>query len=291
MRSITRKLTGALLIFALLIALTVPAAAKTEYTPPTVTELNVNRYSAIPIAYGGKNLSLPGRLISGVTYISLRAITEAVGGKMTYRSATRTATVTFSGMTFSVTDKSHLIEANGRALYTADPAVILSDGRMYLPVRIGAKIFSLGVTWNDRSRSVALSGTARPLTAGSVYYDADVLYWLSRIISAEAQGEPFEGQMAVGSVILNRVRSADFPNTVWGVIFDKKNGVQFTPTANGTVYRTPTASAVLAARAVMEGYSVSDRALFFMEPRISTSRWIEQNRTYLFTVGHHDFYA
>jgi N-acetylmuramoyl-L-alanine amidase len=121
-------------------------------------------------------------------------------------------------------------------------------------------------------------------------YVSDELYWLSRIISAEAGGEPFLGQIAVGNVIINRMNHPSYPNTIYGVIFDRKYGTQFTPAANGTVYRTPTESAVRAAKVCLEGYSVSDGILFFYAPKYVSYTWIAQNRPYAFTIAGHKFY-
>ncbi len=121
-------------------------------------------------------------------------------------------------------------------------------------------------------------------------YDYEDLYWLSRIISAEAKGESFTGQIGVGTVVLNRVRSREFPNTVKGVVFDQKYGTQFTPVSNGTIYDKPTDSAVIAAKMCLDGYTLSDSVLYFLNPRIATSSWIQKNRKYAFRVGNHDFY-
>lgn len=121
-------------------------------------------------------------------------------------------------------------------------------------------------------------------------YDYEDLYWLSRIISAEAKGESFTGQIGVGTVVLNRVRSKEFPNTVKGVVFDKKYGTQFTPVANGSIYEKPTESAVIAAKMCLDGYTLSNSVLYFVNPRIATSSWIQNHRKYAFRVGNHDFY-
>ena len=110
------------------------------------------------------------------------------------------------------------------------------------------------------------------------------------LISAEAKGEPFLGQIAVGNVVLNRVKSASYPNTVYGVIFDRKYGTQFSPVSYGTIYKAPTAGAIIAAKICLEGYSLSDSALFFVNPRIATNNWIVRTRPYAFTIGNHDFY-
>ena len=188
-----------------------------------------------------------------------------------------------------VTDGSYITEANGRILLSKTPSVILSDGKMYIPVRILAKALSLDVEWVAPS-GVKLSGVAKGLVSAEEYYRSDDLYWLSRIISAESRGEPLLGQIAVGNVVLNRRRSPDYPSTIYGVIFDRKYGVQFSPVKDGSIYMTPTYSSVLAAKICLEGISVSDKVLFFMQPEISTSSWIVNNRKYAFTIANHYFF-
>lgn len=138
--------------------------------------------------------------------------------------------------------------------------------------------------WN-----VTLTQAKKMVKADSAYNYED-LYWLSRIISAEAKGESFTGQIGVGTVVLNRVRSKQFPNSVKGVVFDKKYGTQFTPVSNGTIYHTPTQSAVVAAKMCLDGYTLSDSVLYFLNPAISTSSWIQNNRKYAFRIGNHEFY-
>ncbi len=122
-------------------------------------------------------------------------------------------------------------------------------------------------------------------------YSYEDLYWLSRIISAESRGEPFVGQLAVGTVVINRTRSHYYPDTIYEVIFDRLGGVQFTPASTGSVYRDPTESSVLAAKLCLEGFSLDSGILFFFNSKIALGSWITSNRTYTMTVGQHDFYS
>lgn len=131
---------------------------------------------------------------------------------------------------------------------------------------------------------------AKSMVKADSAYDYEDLYWLSRIISAEAKGESFTGQIGVGSVVLNRVKSKEFPNTVKGVVFDTKYGTQFTPVSNGSIYQTPTQSAVVAAKMCLDGYTLSGSVLYFVNPSIASSSWIQNNRKYAFRVGNHEFY-
>ncbi len=117
------------------------------------------------------------------------------------------------------------------------------------------------------------------------------LYWLSRIIHSEAQGESYRGKVAVGNVIMNRVSSELFPNTIKGVIFDKQDGyTQFSPVIDGTIYNSPDGESISAAKEILGGSKPVGDALYFLNPRESTNFWIVNNRKHMTTIGLHDFY-
>ena len=282
--------TAALL---LVLAMCLPAGAMTviSRTPAKIGERGTDTYAEIPVQI--ENGSITAYLVNETTMVPLRAFYDCFlpGARIEFDAKTRTATVQGGGLTLQVTDGSCLLYANRRVLYADTPSVILDDGRIYVPVRLLAKTLGLDVAWDGAARSVAVTGDAVPLEDGATYYDADELYWLSRIISAESRGEPFLGQVAVGNVVQNRVRSRQFPNTVYGVIFDRKYGVQFTPTANGAIWKTPAAVSVTAAKVCLEGYTVTEEALYFVDLAIATSFWVPQNRPYLFKIGGHSFYG
>ena len=156
-------------------------------------------------------------------------------------------------------------------------------------------------TNNDEAENEE-SGTSEKITdkASDSKYDTEDpiiqnfsendLYWLSRIIHAEARGESFDGKLAVGSVVLNRVKNKNYPSTVYGVIFDKKNGVQFSPILDGSIYNNPSRDSINAAKRCLEGYRTNKEILFFINPDIATSFWIVNTREYVMTIGNHDFY-
>lgn len=254
-----------------------------------IDDKRVEIYPKISVSIGGVSISDTAYLINETTYVPLRAATEISGAQVSYNAKTRAATVTRADLVMTVTDGSYIVEANGRILLSKTPAVILSDGKMYIPIRALAKALSLEVEWQPPAK-VSLRGAARGLASAEEYYKSDELYWLSKIISAESRGEPLLGQIAVGNVVLNRMRSRDYPNTIYGVIFDRKYGVQFSPVKDGSIYMPPTYSSVLAAKICLEGISVSEGILFFMQPQISTSSWILNNRKYAFTIGNHYFF-
>jgi len=245
----------------------------------------------VDITLNGKEvLSGEAAIINSVTYVPLRSAAELIGAdSISWNQKTQLATVKKGNTVLNVRNGGYYLEALGRYFYTS-ARVLNIDGRLFVPIRPFAAIFCLDLYWNGSTRTVELATTGKTLVRGSSYYDSTDLYWLSRIISAEASGESLLGQIAVGNVVLNRVESKQYPNTVYGVVFDRKGGTQFSPVSMGTIYKTPTESAVIAAKICLEGYSVSDRILFFMNPRIATNNWISKNRPYAFSIGNHDFY-
>ena len=288
-----RILSGMLAALLLCGVLLVPASAeRVSVSPGKVTATSVHSYAQIPV-YTENGTRLSGRLIRETTYVPLRAFYAAYmkNATLTYSAKTRTATLKSDTLTVSASDGSNILYANGRCLYADMPIRILSDGTMYAPIRSLAKTLSLAVSWNNETRSVSLVGAGRAILDGSLFYREDEVYWLSRIISAEARGEPFIGQVAVGNIVLNRVRHKDFPNTIWGVIFDKRYGVvQFSPVEDGSLWQTPHVTSVTAAKVCLEGVSVSEKILFFYAPSMVTHTWIAQNRPYAFTIAGHRFY-
>jgi N-acetylmuramoyl-L-alanine amidase len=152
---------------------------------------------------------------------------------------------------------------------------------------------ALGATvgWDGVRSVVSLKAGSGTILSGDMYYDGDAVYWLSRIINAESQSEPLLGKIAVGNVILNRVASPEFPNSIYNVIYDTNWGVQFEPTINGTINNTPSNESILAAKLCLDGASVVGGSLYFLNPEISSNYWIMENRSLVTTIGEHKFYA
>ncbi len=247
--------------------------------------------SPVNVTLDGKRV-LEGQaaIINSVTYVPVRAFSVLMGAEsISWNQSTRTATVKKNGVEMHFTSNALYVGANGRYFFTVQKILNL-NGTLYVPVRAIAQAFSVNVDWNAASRTVILKSTGKTLVSGSKFYNSTDLYWLSRIISAEASGESLSGQIAVGNVVLNRKASKQYPNTVYGVIFDRVGGTQFSPVSMGTIYNAPTQSSIIAAKICLEGYSVDTQILFFMNPRIATSNWISKNRPFAFSLGLHDFY-
>jgi len=111
------------------------------------------------------------------------------------------------------------------------------------------------------------------------------VYLLAKAIYSEARGEPYQGQVAVGGVILNRVRNPSFPNSIAGVVYQPG---AFTAVYDGQINLTPNATALQAARDAMNGWDPSSGALYYYNPAKTTNAWIYTRRV-IIVIGRHRF--
>lgn len=116
-------------------------------------------------------------------------------------------------------------------------------------------------------------------------YQESELSLLARLVSGEARGEPYIGQVAVAAVVLNRVRSDAFPDTISGVIFQPG---AFDAVWDGQFDMTPTASALRAARDALNGWDPTGGCTYYYNPDTATSEWI-WSRPVQLTIGQHAF--
>lgn len=223
---------------------------------------------------------------SGTTYVSLRMVSDTLDSSSMVSWENGVARVQTGQLSLTAKPGDNYIMVNGKKV-PVPTGVQLIQGRTLVPIRPLAEAFGAAVYWNPLSGAVSLISDPSDRSGN---YDADELYWLSRIISAESRGERLEGQIAVGNVVLNRVASPDFPNSIYGVIFDDQWGVQFEPVRNGTIHQAPTEQSVLAAKLCLEGVNVINDSLYFLEPSLAQNFWIMENREYVATIGCHKFY-
>lgn len=151
------------------------------------------------------------------------------------------------------------------------------------------------VKYFQRKNGLTVDGIAGPntLKAMGIYSSSNStssssssdLNLLSRIIYAEARGEPYTGQVAVGAVVLNRVKNSSFPNTIAGVIY--QSGA-FDAVADGQINLTPNSTAKKAAQDALNGWDPSYGAIYYFNPKTATSAWI-WSRPMTVTIGNHRF--
>ena len=131
----------------------------------------------------------------------------------------------------------------------------------------------------------ALAGSTATQTGGMNGFSSSEVYLLARTIYAEGRGEPYTGQVAIGAVVLNRVRDSAFPNTISGVVYQKHS---FTAVSDGQINLTPNETAMKAARDAINGWDPTGGALYYYNPAVATSAWIFDRQT-VTVIGKHVF--
>ncbi len=141
-----------------------------------------------------------------------------------------------------------------------------------------------GIVGKKTLSALGMSASSSSSQTSSGYSDADINL-LAKLIYGEARGESYVGQVAVGAVVMNRIKSASFPNTMSGVIYQR---YAFTAVDDGQINLTPNATAKKAALDALNGWDPSYGALYYYNPKTATSQWIFSRKTTT-TIGNHVF--
>jgi len=282
-----RVITSLLAIIILLSPLmSFDVSASTKQIFPTDTKYYVTKS---PVIYNYKNVNFnyDKLIISGYLVVSVTEFFNYFGSySYEWRNETKSVYITDGYNEYTIYAGTSYMIKNGVMLQSPTTSVIYND-KIYASLKVMSDAIGIKTMYDEVSDSILL--TERTFFFNESYTYEDV-YWLSRIVYAESGHETYEGMVAVANVVLNRVKHEDFPDTIYGVIFDKAGGTQFTPVAAGTVYNEPSDEAVLAAKAALNGYNNVAWSLFFFNPRLAKSTWIADSRTLYGSIGNHDFY-
>ena len=227
-------------------------------------------------------------LVDGVTYVAMGPAVKDLDptAQVTWDGSSRTVTVQTANLTLTAKVGQPYAVANGRYLYAQDGIQMQGD-RVMIPLRILTEAFDAKLSWDKGTDTIYVQRGSGALMSGDQFYNQEDLFWLSRVIYAESGNQTLKGQMAVANVVLNRVNSPLFPDSVLGVLSQRN---QFTTYRGGKLAnRTPSESSVIAAKLVMDGGVVeeSEGALFFDS---LVRSWASRNKTYVCTIGGHKFY-
>lgn len=162
--------------------------------------------------------------------------------------------------------------------------------RVHQQIHSGQNFTHYGGTDNEQEQEQAKEQTSEGQAAPTSVnvpqgYSQNDIQLMANAVYGEARGEPYIGQVAVAAVILNRVESAPFPNTVAGVIFEPR---AFTAVADGQIYLTPNEKAKEAVLDALNGWDPTGEALYYFNPDTATSSWI-WTRPQIKKIGKHIF--
>jgi N-acetylmuramoyl-L-alanine amidase len=220
--------------------------------------------------------------LDGVTYVAASPVLQTLYPSVVISFQEDRLVASAPGMNLQATAGNCYFLVNDRYFY-APTAIPVSGEDLMLPVSALADALGCSVRENSDTQDLVLKQVGLVASAGT--YDADDLYWLSRAIYSEAGNQPMAGRIAVGTVILNRVASDTFPDTVEDVIFAPN---QFSPVANGTIYNEPDEESIIAAKLCLDGVREAGDSLYF---NVNSMRsWASLSRVYVCTIGGHTFY-
>ena len=142
-----------------------------------------------------------------------------------------------------------------------------------------------GIVGPKTAAALGMNLTSSSSSSGSSSSSSGDLYLLARLVHGEARGEPYKGKVAVAAVVLNRVKSSSFPNTIAGVIYQRG---AFDAVSDGQINMQPDNESIRAARDAMNGWDPSNGCLYYYNPKTATSRWM-LSRPVLLRIGQHSF--
>ncbi len=238
-------------------------------------------------------LSARACLSAETVFLPPEAVCAASGLSMSWSEDNGTLTLSVPGAVLTGHKDDGYFEADGRYIYAPDGWLVKGDV-LYLPSDTIERLFGVEISVSAKRDRLELSTDRLSVISGGanyyeLNYDAELLYWLPQIINAEAKFEPLAGQIGVGSVVMNRLSSPDFPDTIFEVIYDTEHTVQFEPISTGGIFQEPTEQATIAAYLCLEGYSTVGDCLYFVNPDFG-SGWFDSSLELVETIGHHNFY-
>jgi LysM repeat protein len=186
----------------------------------------------------------------------------------------------YPGQTLYVSSKTHTVE-NEESLYLISKKYgitidnLRKANNLWTDTIYPGQVLNIpGATSTTTTTSSSNTTTSSNSSSSSINYTESDVDLLARLITAEAEGEPYNGKLAVGAVVLNRVKSDLFPNSISSVIYQTVDGYyQFTPVLNGYINNAATADSVKAAYEVLNGTDPTNGALFFYDYTV-TNQWL-----------------
>lgn len=217
----------------------------------------------------------PPFIKEGTTMVPLRFIAEALGVSVSWDADSSTVSVLKEETLINLTINQNDALVNDQPKRLTQAPVILNN-RTYVPLRFISEKLKKDVEWEPHQRMIFISKNK---------LDSDI-YWLAKLVEAEASGEPYEGKVAVAAVVLNRTQSVFFPKTIKSVIFETS---QFSPVDNKRIFRMkPNDETIRAVEDAIAGGDPTMGALYFFNPNKTNNRFLHSRKVVL-TIGNHRF--
>ena len=296
MRKVAALLISLLLLTGCAAGTGTPAPTPAAPTPEaSLTPAEPAPEGAEPVAVTVDGLLLAkGWRKGGCVYVPVRALCDFFGLVMNWSGDEQSFSLRVDRLPVRGSRGQEYYTAAGRYVWAPEDWLV-RGGELYLPARAVEKLFSLEAEEDGEEKLAYSSEGMELLSGGPDYYElnypTEELYWLSHIIAAEARFEPLDGQIGVGNVVMNRVRSDRFPNTVFEVIYDTVNAIQFEPIALGGIREDPSEQAMIAACLVLEGADTVGDSLFFINPEFADAGWFDAALEKTAQIGSHYFYS
>ena len=198
----------------------------------------------------------------------------------------------------SQTADSGYLTANYRYVYCPGNYRIIHE-EVYLQAEALCDILGLEISISSDLKQADIDSSGFVLLTGSAtYYEDnysnDDIFWLSNIIHSECGHQSLENMIGVGNVIMNRVASSRYPDTIYDVIFDDEFTVQFSPAYSGSIYNQPGELALAATYLTLEGYNTVGDSMYFVNPygaQGDSYDWFKYGLKFVIKIDDHEFYT
>lgn len=250
------------------------------------------KYADVPVYIDGLLYARAVRS-EGALYLSPEPLCGFLGLNLNWEGDKNSIRLTVQGAELIGDSSLEYMTVSGRYIYNPH-GWLIREGQLLLPTEVLHRLLNVQLEENTALERLEIHTEDMSVIAGGEnYYElnfpSEDLFWLSQIINSEARWQPLAGMIAVGNVVQNRVRSDDFPDTIFDVVFDVSKVVQFEPVSTGGIYAEPDEEARIAACLCLEGYNTVGECLYFVNPEYG-SFWFDENLTFALAIGDHNFY-
>lgn len=234
----------------------------------------LNKQVFISLKVNGKFIKTdaPPYIKDGRTFVSLRFISQALGADISWVKEENKALVVTEQRLMELYVGKKEILINGEP-FTIDSSVEINNSRAMVPLRFISETLGCKVDWDPKYYTLSINNDKLTVPASSVYkrtYTDEDLLWLARIIHVEGKGLSLDTKVAIANVVLNRIKSPAYPDTVQGVIFQRG---QFPPAyKSGFKTLVPTQECITAAKMAYEGVNNIGKCLYFCDVPFKSKR-------------------